>query len=546
MSSEADHEKRVVESEPISHPKAEHTAIVTGEATSPGSPAGREQHHAVTKGEVDDTTIFYNLNKDKVGNLAPEAEKRLVRKNFWFLLGQTWWIAFLIHLDKSTLSQASTMGIFKDVEMTKKQYNDLFVVFYTGYLVALWPGAWLSQRTGQKQFIVGSLLLWAFLLGMHPLAKTGKQLMALRFILGMTESQIVPSTTILHQAFFPPKKSPWVQLLWWASGSLANVLLTMVAYKLILLDDSHALVGGLSSWKWLHIICVILTFIVCVPLAFFLPNSPVEAKWLSTEEKIHTISAIREAHSGIKNSSWKWSHVREAFTDLKSWLFIFHMFFNELPNNTSQQLPLIIVGFGFTAAESALFNIAKPLIGSLLILVSAAMLYGTRLGTGYTCAISYIPCFVGGIIELASPWSNKIALVVGTQISTFKPSYLLGLSWAGTATTGYTKKLTVMSTCVVAAAVANMISPEFWQPKYKPQYRLPWAFMTAFWFISPAMCLVIRWYLVRENRRRQLILENDGSREEHEVLDTGDEVIQVHNEDLDLTDRQNLKFIYPL
>ncbi|KAF9878348.1 hypothetical protein CkaCkLH20_04386 [Colletotrichum karsti] len=504
------------------------------------------QGHAISQAEVDDTTLFYNLNKDKVQDFTPEMEGKLVRKNFWFLLGQTWWIAFLIHLDKSTLSQASTMGIFKDVDMTKKQYNDLFVVFYTGYLIALWPGAWLSQRTGQKQFICGSLLLWALLLGMHPLAKTGSQMIGLRFILGMTESQIVPSTTILHQAFFPPKKSPWVQLLWWASGSLANVLLTMVAYKLILLDNDHLLVGGLSSWKWLHIICVVLTFIMVVPLIFFLPNSPIEAKWLSTEEKVHTIKSIRDSQSGIKNSSWKWSQVREAFTDPKSWLFIFHMFFNELPNNTSQQLPLIIVGFGFTAAESALFNIAKPLIGSFLILVSAAMLYGTRLGTGYTCAISYIPCFVGGIIELASPWSNKIALVVGTQISTFKPSYLLGLSWAGTATTGYTKKLTVMSTCVVAASVANMVSPEFWQPKYKPRYTLPWAFMTAFWFISPAMCLIIRWYLVRENTRRQNLLDSDASSVENEILDTGDEVIRVHNEDLDLTDRQNLKFIYPL
>lgn len=74
------------------------------------------------------------------------------------------------------------------------------------------------------------------------------------------------------------------------------------------------------------------------------------------------------------------------------------MFFNELPNNTSQQLPLILVGFGFTPAQSALFNIAKPLWGSFLILVSAAMLYKTELGVGYTCAISYIPCFVGGII----------------------------------------------------------------------------------------------------------------------------------------------------
>lgn len=79
------------------------------------------------------------------------------------------------------------------------------------------------------------------------------------------------------------------------------------------------------------------------------------------------------------------------------------MFFNELPNNTSQQLPLIIVGFGFTPSQSALFNIAKPLWGSFLIILSAAMLYGTDLGVGYTCTISYFPCFVGGIIMVGIP-----------------------------------------------------------------------------------------------------------------------------------------------
>lgn len=82
-------------------------------------------------------------------------------------------------------------------------------------------------------------------------------------------------------------------------------------------------------------------------------------------------------------------------------LLSFHMFFNELPNNTSQQLPLIVVGFGFTPAESALFNIIKPIWGFILIIGSAVLLYSTRLGTGYTCAISYIPCFVGGIIEVS-------------------------------------------------------------------------------------------------------------------------------------------------
>lgn len=139
----------------------------------------------VTERDIDDTTIFYNSHKEGVKPIDANGLKRLNRKNFWFLLTQTWWVAFLIHLDKSTLSQASTMGLFDDVKISKNEYNDLFVLFYTGYLVALWPGAAISQRVGHKHFITVSLVLWALLLGMHPLVKTGKQMMALRFLLGM-------------------------------------------------------------------------------------------------------------------------------------------------------------------------------------------------------------------------------------------------------------------------------------------------------------------------------------------------------------------------
>lgn len=98
------------------------------------------------------------------------------------------------------------------------------------------------------------------------------------------------------------------------------------------------------------------------------------------------------------------------------------MFFNELPNNTSQQLPLIIVGFGFTEAESALFNIIKPIWGALLVLVSAALLYSTDLGVGYTCALSYIPCFVGGIIMVG--FAHRASSSTMADLRRFKNSFL--------------------------------------------------------------------------------------------------------------------------
>ncbi|WVO25119.1 uncharacterized protein IAS62_006505 [Cryptococcus decagattii] len=473
----------------------------------------------VTEADTDNTAKFYNEHKEAARPLTPEIAYALTRRNFWYLLCQTWWISFLIHLDESTLSQASTMGIFDDVNMTKKQYNDLFVLYYTGYL----------------HFITGSLFIWALLVGVHPAVKTGQQLMAVRFLLGLTASQIIPSTTVLHQSFFPPKSSPWVQLLWWSAGSVANVLLTMVAYKLIIDEGNGVLVAGIASWKWMNIMCAIITFVIFAPLVIFLPNSPVDAKWLNTEQKVHTIAVIRDTHSGIANSSFKWSQVQECFADIKSWMFFFHMFWNEIPNNTSQQLPLII-----------------PLWGSVLVLITAAMMYGTKLGTGYVCAISYLPCTIGGIIELTAPWSNKVALVVGTQISSFKPSYLLGLTWAGTTTTGYTKKMCLMTTCVIAAAASNMIAPEFWQEKYQPRYRLPWAFMTAAWVICPLMCLLIRFYLKRENDRRDKLMaeqqsaESEADKELLAIFGEDHEVLKIHEADLDLTDRENLKFRYPL
>lgn len=71
--------------------------------------------------------------------------------------------------------------------------------------------------------------------------------------------------------------------------------------------------------------------------------------------------------------------------------------------------------------------------------------------------------------------------------------------------------------------------------------------MTAFWFISPAMCIIIRFYLQRENRcRERLLVEKESDSEGDEAIHTGSEIVKIGVRDLDKTDRENLKFIYPL
>jgi hypothetical protein len=69
--------------------------------------------------------------------------------------------------------------------------------------------------------------------------------------------------------------------------------------------------------------------------------------------------------------------------------------------------------------------------------------------------------------------------------------------------------------------------------------------MTAFWILSLAMCLVIRFYLAHENKVRAKVLEEEYSDSEG-ALDTGDGMLSLSGKDLDQTDRKNLRFVYPL
>jgi hypothetical protein len=70
--------------------------------------------------------------------------------------------------------------------------------------------------------------------------------------------------------------------------------------------------------------------------------------------------------------------------------------------------------------------------------------------------------------------------------------------------------------------------------------------MTAFWIISPLLCLIIRFYLNRENKKRAQILNERGSESDNDALEVGSEIMHLKDQDLDQTDRQNLHFVYPL
>lgn len=56
---------------------------------------------------------------------------------------------------------------------------------------------------------------------------------------------------------------------------------------------------------------------------------------------------------------------------------------------------------------------------------------------------------------------------------------------------------------MIGYGVGNAAGPQYWKAKYQPRNRVPWTILAVCWFVSGVLLLVTRWYLARENARRE-------------------------------------------
>lgn len=80
--------------------------------------------------------------------------------------------------------------------------------------------------------------------------------------------------------------------------------------------------------------------------------------------------------------------------------------------------------------------------------------------------------------------------------------FVIFLAWVGNVTAGHTKRVTTNAIVMIGYAVGNAVGPQYWQARYQPRNRMPWAILAACWAASLLILLAMRFYLAAENRKR--------------------------------------------
>ncbi len=214
-----------------------------------------------------------------------------VAKTRWLRLIPIVFITYsLAYLDRANYGFAATGGMTQDLNITSSVSSLLGSLFFLGYFFFQIPGAIYAENRSAKKLIFWSLILWGALATATGLATNVNLLIAIRFMLGVVESAVMPSMLILLSRWFTKEErsrantflilgNP-VTILW--MSILSGYLIASTGWRgMFIMEGVPAVIWAFFWWK-------------------LVSDKPKDAAWLTANDKLELEARLHSEQHGIK------------------------------------------------------------------------------------------------------------------------------------------------------------------------------------------------------------------------------------------------------
>ncbi|KAL4922604.1 major facilitator superfamily domain-containing protein [Aspergillus aurantiobrunneus] len=484
--------------------------------------------------------------------LTRENNKRVLRRIDLRLLPILLGIYFLQQLDKSTLSYGSVFGLIEDANLKGQEYSWLGSSIYLVQLVAQPAIAYVLVKIRLGKFLAVMVFFWGISLACMTPARTFGGLLACRIFLGIFEAGIPPAFIAITQMWYRRREQPMRLSSWYAMNGVVNMFGSLIAFGL-----GH-IKSNLAPYQIIFLFFGLLTVAFAFVVLFFLPDSPMQSKFLKEEDKLLAIERLRMNQQGIETHEWKWAHVKEAFLDVKSFFWFALMFSISIPSGGITTFgPLIIESFGFDQLKTMLFNM--PFGAIQLIATLGGAWLATRYKTkGGVVALLCLPAIAGCVMLLVIPRgdSHKGPLLAGYYIISVYPAITpMIYSWAAGNTAGETKKKVINGILLVGQCAGNVVGPNLYTTEEAPGYRRGLLSNLAMFCVLVLLCALNLAYIVylnKQHEKRRVAMGKSAKIIDRSMQAVGepemdkDEAGQTAEDNAfkDLTDFENEDFVY--
>ena len=111
--------------------------------------------------------------------------------------------------------------------------------------------------------------------------------MAVRFLLGVSESVVSPGFVLYTSAFYTRQEQVLRTMLWAAMCGTFSILASLLSFGL-----GHITNTALKPWMYIFLVLGIISFLTGVAWLFLMPETPSTAKFLTHEEKVIAVQRV--------------------------------------------------------------------------------------------------------------------------------------------------------------------------------------------------------------------------------------------------------------
>jgi len=206
------------------------------------------------------------------------------------------------YIDRTNISLALDPNIstmMRDLLMDDRMKGQAAGIFFFGYILLQIPAGYLANRWSAKKLVAIFLVMWGLAAVGCGLISTFAQFEAMRFLLGVAESGVFPTTLVLLANWFPRSERARANAYWSLCQPLAVAGAAPITGKLL----------DVWGWKTMLIMEGALPFIWLPIWLYYISDHPKDAKWISVEERGYLEQTLHresgDLHFGAAPPIWQ-------------------------------------------------------------------------------------------------------------------------------------------------------------------------------------------------------------------------------------------------
>jgi ACS family tartrate transporter-like MFS transporter len=404
---------------------------------------------------------------------------RILARAAWRLIPFMSLMYVVSFLDRVNISFAA-LTMNHDLGFSPEAYGFGAGIFFWGYFFFEVPSNLMLQKVGARLWMCRICVTWGLLSMLTAFVKDPVSFSVIRFLLGAAEAGLFPGMVLYMTYWFPASTRARFIALFLAGVPLSNVIGGPISGWLLGVSGH-----GLHGWQWMLILEGIPSLLCGVATLWVLPNGPMNAKWLSEEDKRIIAARLAAEPAGALHG------FKEMLLDKRIWILMIPDFSIVIAlYGLNLWQPQMIKAMGYTNIETG-FIVALPYLlamGAMVGLGYSSDKSGERAGhvafgafTGAAGMLGAVWFTAHGLIfaslcvaccgiyaALAVFWTLPSSLLRGTaaaaglallnsfsNLGGFFGPFLMG--WARQTTGNYTLGMTLLAGMLVLAGVSVIV-----------------------------------------------------------------------------------------